>query len=590
MMASVKPKVFISYSWLDEKDKDANPVVLAHGRSSRTPDERAFSLAELLREHGFDSRIDLYFKDAKYGFVPPVARPRDRRDPWIIWAQEQIAEADSVLLLCTPEYIASDPNHGECPGEWCDWHRMDNVLKSEKRVPSLWWDWHYIAKEFDAKPEKFIPVGFGSYSPEEIPAFVRGSTYCNLDSRRDFEGLLRRIREVHRRRHPLAMSNVAEQLVQTSEQSPGLVSQSATQLHVVILVHGIRDFALWQTTIRSAFEEEGFKAEATNYGRFNLLQFLLPFSYFRNKAITTVWNQIKIVKQNNEGSLLSVVAHSFGTFVVAHLMRENFDLKLHRVIFCGSVVRYGFPFEQFQNRFTQPIINEVGTRDIWPAIAESITLGYGSAGTYGFRRPLVRDRWHNGARHGYFLDAQFCKRFWSPFLRDGTFVPGAETPESPSLWLQSLSIVKIKYILTVLVLAFLLNITYNKLNFDNLGFLEFERGRPAIENLTHMALAPESSPADLAASIALALNSSVAFSSAGITASVSGHQIFLRMPNQITLKVASSPQGLVQVAAVPSNVLDTTGVLEITGTPHTGDSITIEAQAPTLSPIALMAH
>jgi hypothetical protein len=27
--------------------------------------------------------------------------------------------------------------------------------------------------------------------------------------------------------------------------------------------------------------------------------------------------------------------------------------------------------EQFQNRFTQPIINEVGTRDIWPAIAEA---------------------------------------------------------------------------------------------------------------------------------------------------------------------------------------------------------------------------
>jgi TIR domain len=45
--------------------------------------------------------------------------------------------------------------------------------------------------------------------------------------------------------------------------------------HVIILVHGIRDFALWQAEIRPALEENGFKVEVTNYGRFNLLEFLL---------------------------------------------------------------------------------------------------------------------------------------------------------------------------------------------------------------------------------------------------------------------------------------------------------------------------
>jgi hypothetical protein len=220
--------------------------------------------------------------------------------------------------------------------------------------------------------------------------------------------------------------------------------------HVVILVHGIRDFALWQAKIRPALEEQGFKVEATNYGRFNLLQFLAPFSYFRRKAIATVWNQIRIIKQNNEGSRLSVIAHSFGTFVIAHLIQQQFDIKFHRVIFCGSVVRYEFPFEQFQNRFTPDIVNEVGTRDIWPAIAESVTTGYGSAGTYGFRRPLVRDRWHNGARHGFFLSFEFCKLFWSPFLRDGSFVPGADAPERPRLWVELFTIFKLKYVLVAL--------------------------------------------------------------------------------------------------------------------------------------------
>jgi hypothetical protein len=222
-----------------------------------------------------------------------------------------------------------------------------------------------------------------------------------------------------------------------------------TSKHLVILVHGIRDFALWQNTIRRSFEEAEFVVEVTNYGRMNLLQFLSPIGAFRQHAIDTVWKQIRIIKQKHPTSTISVVAHSFGTYIVSYLMRRNFDATFHRVIFCGSVVPYDFPFEEFQNRFSAPIINEVGTRDIWPAVAESVTPGYGSAGTYGFRRPLVRDRWHNGAAHGYFLNAEFCKRFWIPFLKNGELIPGAESAESTRKWLQGLSIVKIKYVIFV---------------------------------------------------------------------------------------------------------------------------------------------
>jgi hypothetical protein len=203
MKASSKPKVFISYTWLNQKDKDGNQVFTSTGKRARIPDDRALKLAEQLRESGIDSRLDVYFKDAnnKYGFVPPIQRTGDSRDPWIIWAEEQIKEADCVLLLCTPEYISSDPDRGECPGEWCNWHRKPDSLKSQT-VPFLWWDWHWIASEREAKPEKYIPIGFGPYDSDLIPAFVRGATYCNLESPSDYQGLLRRISIEYRRGHP----------------------------------------------------------------------------------------------------------------------------------------------------------------------------------------------------------------------------------------------------------------------------------------------------------------------------------------------------------------------------------------------------
>lgn len=194
MNTNAKPRVYISYTWLDGKDKE--------GKRIRVPDERGRELAERLREAGFDSRLDMYFKDNQYGFAPPQRRPGDNRDPWYIWAEEQIKDADCVLLLCTPEYIASDPDSGECPGAWCDWHLLDDNLKVNTRVPALWWDWHYIAKDLDAKPEKFIPVGFGAYDAQRVPAFVRGATYYDLESTNDFEGLRRRIRSEYQKQRP----------------------------------------------------------------------------------------------------------------------------------------------------------------------------------------------------------------------------------------------------------------------------------------------------------------------------------------------------------------------------------------------------
>jgi hypothetical protein len=83
MRTNCKAKVFISYVWLDEKDKNGNPAVLKNGKVPRIPDERAFNLAERLREFGFDSGLDVSFKDAhdKYGFLPTVRSPRRQPGP-----------------------------------------------------------------------------------------------------------------------------------------------------------------------------------------------------------------------------------------------------------------------------------------------------------------------------------------------------------------------------------------------------------------------------------------------------------------------------------------------------------------------------
>ncbi len=222
--------------------------------------------------------------------------------------------------------------------------------------------------------------------------------------------------------------------------------------HLVILVHGIRDIARWQNEVGRALEAEGFIVEHTSYGRLNLLAFLAPVDYFRKKAAERVWTDIQHARMLHPEADVSIIAHSFGTFVVTRILKEQFALQLNRLLLCGCVVRYDFPFEQIQNRFVPPLVNDVGTADPWPAMAESLTTGYGSAGTFGFNRPGVRDRYHNGKSHGYFLNAGFAKTYWAPFLRDGTVAGGDLEAASPPLWVRLLQVIKIKWLIAALLI------------------------------------------------------------------------------------------------------------------------------------------
>jgi len=222
--------------------------------------------------------------------------------------------------------------------------------------------------------------------------------------------------------------------------------------HLVILVHGIRDIARWQSEVSHALEQAGLLVAHTNYGRMNLLEFLAPIDFFRQRAADRIWTDIQYARQLHPDADVSIIAHRFGTYVVTRILKQQFTLGLKRLILCGSVVKYDFPFEQIQNRFTPPLINEVGTRDPWPAVAEALTFGYGSAGTFGFNRPGARDRFHNGQSHGYFLTQEFTRKYWVPLLANDQVVDADIEAAAPPLWIKLLSIFKLRYVLAAIVI------------------------------------------------------------------------------------------------------------------------------------------
>jgi len=200
-----------------------------------------------------------------------------------------------------------------------------------------------------------------------------------------------------------------------------LAGSPSSQL--VILVHGINTRALWMGEVKPALEKAGFVVAPTSYGKFGVLRFLSPFSWSRGGAISRVARDIRTARRTykkekgREPECMSVIAHSFGTYIISRILTDHPEFDWHRVVFCGSVVREDFPFDQVLDRFKPPLLNEIGTKDVWPALAESAGWGYGSVGSTGFNRPPVETRWHQGFTHSDFLTESFCDTFWTPFLR-----------------------------------------------------------------------------------------------------------------------------------------------------------------------------
>jgi hypothetical protein len=116
------------------------------------------------------------------------------------------------------------------------------------------------------------------------------------------------------------------------------------------------------------------------------------------------------------------------------------------------VVRNNFPFDQVLERFRQPLINEVGTKDFWPALAESAGWGYGSVGSTGFNRPPVETPWHNGFRHNDFLTEAFCQKFWIPVLRGERSRPADKAMGLP-YWIRTITWLPLRWICLAVLIA-----------------------------------------------------------------------------------------------------------------------------------------
>ena len=237
-----------------------------------------------------------------------------------------------------------------------------------------------------------------------------------------------------------------------------------THPHVVLLLHGIRTQGEWMNRVASILESQDnvSAAKQIRYEFFDIFRFLSPFSSHKNKPIERVARLIAEEKATNKNVKISIIAHSFGTYIIGKILLDNPRVHIHRLILCGSVLPDNFDWDRLKDdqlsRSTDDrnfrVINDCGLKDKWPVFAKLVSKDYGSSGRFGFGHTWVRDRYFSGG-HSEFFSEEFVRKFWLPYIIEGEIIEGIIERLKEPWWLSALTIIRPPYILLMVFFLFL---------------------------------------------------------------------------------------------------------------------------------------
>lgn len=220
---------------------------------------------------------------------------------------------------------------------------------------------------------------------------------------------------------------------------------------IVILIHGIRTRAEWQEKVLPILEDSDTKVIPIRYGYLDAFRFWCPF-WTRLASISQIEWKISRAIFDNKGAEVIVIAHSFGTYAISKILRDNPLINISRMILCGGIIPISFRWGEMRN--LPLIVNDCGTKDIWPVLAYSATWGFGESGRFGFGSPEVVDRFSDHGHSGFF-DEKFISGFWLPFVRDGSITKTSHERPTANLFWNILTVIRIAYVLCLIAISIL---------------------------------------------------------------------------------------------------------------------------------------
>ena len=238
--------------------------------------------------------------------------------------------------------------------------------------------------------------------------------------------------------------------------------------HVVFIIHGIRTQAEWATRLVDPLEADpAIAVIPLRYQFFDSIRFLVPGLRRGpvNRILRYMRDELSRKDEFGRSPLISVISHSFGTYIIGTILANHPDIKIKRLVLCGCILPDKFDWARISEQQLEKAternklkewhgVNDCGMRDPWPVAAKFLTFGYGSTGRFGFGGNRIKDRYFDSDHGGFFRD-DHVETYWKPYILNGEIVDGVRDREITP-WLTSvLTLTKLPYIALVVGLLLL---------------------------------------------------------------------------------------------------------------------------------------
>ena len=200
---------------------------------------------------------------------------------------------------------------------------------------------------------------------------------------------------------------------------------TAYKLPLLVSVHGIRTEGKWQKLLAEVAADQAVPIRMFDYGYFNTFKFL--FGPSRRKKIREFYEYYSTIVSDKKISVdpddfckrPSIVAHSFGTYIVANCMLKHRDVKFDKIVLCGSILPEDFDWSVLLGRDQVNMIrNECGHLDIWAGRVGIFVPGTGGSGRKGFRfcGASFKQEHFDLHEHSDYFFRNHIEKEWFPFL------------------------------------------------------------------------------------------------------------------------------------------------------------------------------
>jgi len=132
----------------------------------------------------------------------------------------------------------------------------------------------------------------------------------------------------------------------------------------------------------------------------------------------------------------SIVAHSFGTYILGNALLRYPYLRFDKVLLCGSILPCHFPWDRILERGqVQAVRHEYGRDGAWARVLGWFVPGTGTSGTEGFavQHPHLEQERLDFTTGRHPFDPAHMHEKWLPFFtaRGATRPPRALVVEHP---------------------------------------------------------------------------------------------------------------------------------------------------------------